>query len=278
MITAQETAQAALDARRALEEDIGPGDITAALAEAQRAVQAQMVAKEEGVLAGSAWAEACFRCLDAEAQLIWHHQDGEHITAGAVLCTVRGQAHAVLAAERSALNFLQTLSATATITARYVAEVRGTRARILDTRKTIPGLRLAQKYAVRCGGGHNHRMGLYDAFLIKENHIGAIGSIAAAVHKARAQRPGTFLEVEVESQSELTEALEADVDRILLDDFSLADIQAAVRVVQGRCPLEVSGNVRLENVREYALTGVDYISIGALTKNVQALDLSLRVQ
>ncbi|MBP6692057.1 MAG: carboxylating nicotinate-nucleotide diphosphorylase [Xanthomonadales bacterium] len=265
------------EVRRALAEDLGSGDVTAALVPTRPAT-ATIVAKEAAVLCGAPWAEACFRALDPAARIEWRHVDGSRMAAGDIVCQVRCESRALLSAERSALNFLQTLSGTATITAQYVDAVAGTGATILDTRKTIPGLRLAQKYAVRCGGGRNHRLGLHDAVLVKENHIAAAGSIAAAVAAARRLAPGLLLEVEVESLDELAQALGAGVDRVLLDDFAADALREAVRITAGRCPLEVSGGVDLARVRAIAETGVDFISIGALTKHVRAVDLSLRIE
>ncbi len=265
------------DVARALAEDLGGGDATASLLPAARAARAIVVAKEGATLAGTAWFDACFRALDPDTRIEWRARDGDAVAPGTELCAIEGRARALVSAERSALNFLQTLSATATTTAAYVRAVSGTAATILDTRKTIPGLRLAQKYAVRCGGGRNHRIGLYDAVLIKENHIAAAGSIAEAIARARAAAPGLFLEIEVESLEELEQALAARPDRILLDDFTLADMSKAVERARGRCPLEVSGGVSLETIGAIARTGVDYISIGALTKHVRAIDLSMRV-
>lgn len=265
------------EVRRALAEDLGSGDVTAALVPS-RAATATIVAKEAAVLCGVPWAEACFHALDPAARIEWRHGDGSRMAAGDIVCRMRCESRALLSAERSALNFLQTLSGTATITAQYVDAVAGTGATILDTRKTIPGLRLAQKYAVRCGGGRNHRLGLYDAVLVKENHIAAAGSIAAAVTAARRVAPGLLLEVEVENLDELAQALGAGVDRVLLDDFAHGTLREAVRITAGRCPLEVSGGVDLARVRAIAETGVDFISIGALTKHVRAIDLSLRIQ
>ena len=265
------------EVRRALAEDLGSGDVTAALVPTRPAT-ATIVAKEAAVLCGAPWAEACFRALDPAARIEWRHVDGSRMAAGDIVCQVRCESRALLSAERSALNFLQTLSGTATITAQYVDAVAGTGATILDTRKTIPGLRLAQKYAVRCGGGRNHRLGLYDAVRVKENHIAAAGSIAAAVAAARRLAPGLLLEVEVESLDELAQALGAGVDRVLLDDFAADALREAVRITAGRCPLEVSGGVDLARVRAIAETGVDFISIGALTKHVRAVDLSLRIE
>jgi len=265
------------DVQRALAEDIGAGDVTADLVSAAAHASARVITREAAVIAGSAWFDACFRQLDSAVTISWHCADGDRVAADAVLCSLRGSARALLSAERCALNFLQTLSGTATGTAQYVAAVRGTRAIILDTRKTIPGLRLAQKYAVRCGGASNHRIGLFDAILIKENHIAAAGSLAAAVRAVRAQHPTLLLEVEVENFEELCAALAAGVDRIMLDEFPLDGIRRAVAAVAGRVPLEVSGGVGLDRVRELAETGVDFISVGALTKHVRAIDLSMRV-
>ena len=266
------------EVRRALAEDLGSGDVTAALVPSRPATAA-IVAKEAAVLCGAPWAEACFRALDPAARIDWRHVDGSRMATGDIVCQVRCESRALLSAERSALNFLQTLSGTATITAGYVAAVAGTGATILDTRKTIPGLRLAQKYAVRCGGGRNHRLGLYDAVLVKENHIAAAGSIAAAVAAARSLAPGLLLEVEVETLDELEQALAARVDRVLLDDF------APRRTARSRA-LGPPGAARSRSpaastsrgVRAIAETGVDFISIGALTKHVRAIDLSLRIQ
>jgi nicotinate-nucleotide pyrophosphorylase (carboxylating) len=264
------------DVARALAEDIGTGDITAALIAPAARARAHIVCREDAVLAGSPWAEECFRQLDPDVRIHWHHQDGDRVAAESTLCDVEGNARALVAGERNALNFLQTLSGAATVTRRYVDAVTGTAAKILDTRKTIPGLRLAQKYAVRCGGGHNHRIGLYDAILIKENHVAAAGGIANAIRAARAASPGMFLDCEVESLDELRKAIEAGADRVLLDEFSDAMLYDAVALAAGRVPLEVSGSVNLERVRAIAETGVDCISIGALTKHVRAIDLSMR--
>ena len=264
------------DVARALDEDIGTGDVTAQLLPDLPA-QACVVAKESGVVAGRAWFDACFQALDPQVRLDWRVSEGEAVTPGTVLVTIEGRTRALVSAERAALNFLQTLSATATRTARYVAAVAGTRTRILDTRKTLPGLRVAQKYAVRAGGGVNHRMGLDDAVMLKENHIHAAGSIAAAAAAARAMHPGLPLIIEVEDLHELDQALATGCDRILVDDFSLEALREAVRRSAGRTPLEVSGGVTLERVADIAACGVDFVSVGALTKHVQALDLSLRL-
>lgn len=264
------------DARRALAEDIGPGDVTADLIAAGTRATARIVCREPAVIAGIPWAATCFRELDPQARIEWTCADGDRIEADQILCTIEGNARGLVSGERCALNFLQTLSATATVTRRYVDAVDGTHAAILDTRKTLPGLRLAQKYAVRCGGGVNHRIGLYDAILIKENHLAAAGGVTNAVATARARHPGLLLEVEVESLDELRQALAAGADRVLLDDFTLPMLREAVSIAQRRVPLEVSGSVDLARVRAIAQCGVDYISIGALTKNVQAIDLSMR--
>jgi nicotinate-nucleotide pyrophosphorylase (carboxylating) len=264
------------DVARALAEDIGTGDLTAALIEADAQASARILCREDAVLAGSAWAEECFRRLDPKARIEWRAADGDRIAPDSELCRLEGNARALVAGERNALNFLQTLSGTATVTRRYADAIAGTRTKILDTRKTIPGLRLAQKYAVRCGGGHNHRIGLFDAILIKENHVAAAGGIAEAVGRARAAHPEVLLECEVESLDELRAAITAGADRVLLDEFSDAMLRDAVALTAGRVPLEVSGSVNLERVRAIAETGVDFISVGALTKHVRAIDLSMR--
>lgn len=265
------------DVARALMEDIGIGDVTAELLPEIAIIHAKVITRESAVIAGTAWFNACFRTLDPAITIDWHVHDSDRVEANAILCTLWGRARALLSAERCALNFLQTLSATATTTSRFVNAVKGTGATILDTRKTIPGLRLAQKYAVRCGGGANHRIGLFDAILIKENHIAAAGSIRLAVSTARRLYPDLLLEVEVESITQLREALNAGVDRIMLDNFSLSDMKAAVEEVAGSVPLEASGGVDLDHIRAIAETGVDFISVGALTKNIQAIDLSMRI-
>ena len=265
------------DVERALAEDIGSGDVTADLLPADVRAQASVIAREAAILAGRPWFDACLRALDDNVVIDWHFDDGDPVATNATLCTLHGLARALVSAERCALNFLQTLSGTATVTAQYVAAVRGTRATILDTRKTLPGLRLAQKYAVRCGGGSNHRIGLFDAILIKENHITAAGSLGAAVRAARAYHPQLLLEVEVENFTELHAALETGADRILLDEFSLDEVYRAVTEVGGRAQLEVSGGLGLTDLPALAATGVDYISVGALTKHVRAIDLSMRI-
>lgn len=276
-LNSEERARIALDVVRALEEDIGPGDATAALIAEEARSTARLLCRERAVLAGRDWFETCFRALDPEARIEWHAVDGQWLQAGDEVCRVEGASRALLSAERSAINFLQTLSATATRTAAFVDAVAGTRARILDTRKTLPGLRLAQKYAVRCGGGHNHRGGLFDAVMVKENHIAAAGGIAAIVDRARRLSPGLPIIVEVENFEELAQAIDASADRILIDDFTLGDMRRAVEITAGRVPLEVSGGVGLEGVRAIAETGVDCISIGGLTKHVLAVDFSLRL-
>jgi nicotinate-nucleotide pyrophosphorylase (carboxylating) len=253
------------------------GDITANLIPMQQQLQAEVITREDCVLAGCAWVEETFKQVDPSIHLRWLAKDGDKLTAGSKIFTVQGPARGILTAERTALNFLQTLSATATEVASYVAELTGTHTKLLDTRKTVPGLRQAQKYAVTCGGGHNHRMGLFDAYLIKENHIMACGSIAAAVTAARQQHASVKVEVEVESIDELSQAIAAGADIVMLDNFSLPQIRQAVAVNQGQVKLEVSGNVTRESLRELAMTGVDYVSSGALTKHIQAIDLSLRV-
>jgi len=266
------------DVSRALEEDIGSGDVTADLLPFERRAHARVVTREAAILCGQDWFDACFQQIDSAARIDWLVDEGSRVAAGSTLCHIDGNARALVTAERSALNFLQTLSGTATATAQYVEAVRGTRATILDTRKTLPGLRYAQKYAVRTGGGSNHRMGLHDAVLIKENHIAAAGSLSSAVTSARTLHPRVLVEVEVENFSELREAIAASVDRIMLDEFELDELIRAVAEVDGRVALEVSGGVGLDRVRAIAETGVDFISIGALTKHIRAIDLSMRIE
>jgi len=268
----------AADVERALAEDLGQGDATAELLAADACAHARLTCREPAVLAGIPWFDACFHRLDPQIRIDWQVRDGDHIPANTVICRLSGNARSLVSAERPALNFLQLLSGTATVTADYVAAVAGTSVRVLDTRKTVPGLRLAQKYAVRCGQGHNQRMGLYDAILIKENHIIAAGGLAAAVDAARRLHPELPLEVEVETLDELGLALQVDVDRIMLDNFDIAQMREAVKLASGRVPLEVSGNVDLQTIGEFARTGVDFISVGALTKHVRAVDLSLRLK
>jgi len=266
------------DVRRALDEDVGSGDVTADLLPAGARGRARVVTREAAVLCGCAWFDAVFRALSGDVRIEWLARDGDAIAAGALLCRLEGPARALVTGERTALNFLQTLSATATATSIFVEAIRGTRTTILDTRKTLPGLRLAQKYAVRVGGGANHRIGLFDAVLIKENHIATAGSISAAIARARALHPGLMVETEVENFAELREALASGADRIMLDEFELHELAQAVAEVDGRVPLEVSGSVSLDRVRAIAETGVDYVSIGALTKHVRAIDLSMRTE
>lgn len=262
---------------RALAEDIGSGDITARLIPEQTTARAAVISREAAVLSGRPWFDEVFRQLDGRVQIVWHVQDGDRIQPDQTLCELRGMARPLLTGERTALNFLQTLSGTATVTARYVDAVRGTRARVLDTRKTLPGLRAAQKYAVTCGGGHNHRMGLYDAVLLKENHIAAAGSVTAALAQARAAVAAEVpIEIEVENLDQLRAALSVGATRILLDNFDLSRLAAAVHETAGRAKLEASGGITLDNIRAIAQTGVDFISIGSLTKHIHAIDLSLR--
>ena len=272
----------ARNVRDALYEDIGRGDWTAQLVAPGTAAIARVTAKEAAVLCGSAWFDACFQALDANIRIKWHFGDGDQVPQGAVVCTIGGQARALLTAERSALNFLQMLSAVATRTRQYVRAIEGVSPNpkgclLLDTRKTLGGLRQAQKYAVRIGGGANHRMALWDGILIKENHIKAAGSIAAALVAARALNSGTGIQIEVEDLDEMVEALQAGATSILLDDFALELMHRAVDINAGRALLEVSGGVDLESVRAIAATGVDRISTGKLTKDITAIDLSLRL-
>jgi nicotinate-nucleotide pyrophosphorylase (carboxylating) len=265
---------------RALREDIGPGDVTARLIAADTRARARVLCRESALICGTAWFDETFRQLDTAVQVRWRVADGERVAADTILCELEGPARAILTGERTALNFLQLLSATASVTARYVAAVAGTVCRILDTRKTLPGLRTAQKYAVLCGGGHNHRMGLYDMVLVKENHIAAAGSIAAAVAAARALAPGVPVEVETENLDEVAAALAAQCDVIMLDEFELDDLARAValnRAAPRPAKLEASGAVTLERIGAIAATGVDFISVGGLTKHVQAVDLSMRL-
>ena len=264
----------------ALAEDVGSGDLTAGLIPESASAEAVVIAREPLTLAGQPWMDEVYRQLDDKVQIDWLFNDGDHVVADSEICVIRGPARSILTGERTALNFLQLLSATATVTSRYVGAVKGTKAQILDTRKTIPGLRLAQKYAVRCGGGNNHRIGLYDAVLIKENHIISAGSITAAVAGAKEMHSGLPVETEVESITELREAIDAGADRIMLDNFDVEDLQRAVEFNQreGHPPadLEASGGITLNSIFAIAETGVDYISVGALTKDVRAIDLSMR--
>ncbi|NMG63414.1 carboxylating nicotinate-nucleotide diphosphorylase [Azoarcus indigens] len=260
-----------------LAEDIGTGDLTARLIPAGTDARGRVITRENAVVCGTAWFDATFAALDPASTVLWHVRDGDRVEAGQTLCDVVANARTLLTAERTALNFLQLLSGTATVTRRFVDAVAGTRARIIDTRKTLPGLRLAQKYAVAVGGGTNHRIGLYDGILIKENHIIAAGGIRQVVEQARAIAPSNvFIEVEVENLEELREALDAGVTMVLLDNMSMEEMAEAVRITNGRAELEASGGVSFDKVRAIAETGVDRISIGSLTKDVTALDLSLR--
>ena len=277
-ITAPDPAVVLRNVRAALAEDIGSGDITAALIAPDARASGRVITREDGVLCGQHWVDAVFAQLDTQVQIAWQHRDGANISAGDTLFSFEGPARSLLTGERCALNFLQLLSGTATICRRYAERVSATRVRLLDTRKTVPGLRDAQKYAVRCGGCHNHRIGLYDAFLIKENHIAACGGINPAVAAARRLAPAKPVEVEVENVAELEGALAAACDRIMLDNFSLEQIAAAVALVDGRVELEASGNVTEQTLLAIAQTGVDFISIGALTKDCRALDLSMRLE
>jgi nicotinate-nucleotide pyrophosphorylase (carboxylating) len=265
---------------RAIAEDVRDGDLTADLIAATTAGVARVIAREAATLCGRAWFDETFRQIDPRVAIDWHAEDGDLLAPDSVVCELNGPARSIVTGERTALNFLQRLSGVATQAARFVRAVEGTGARILDTRKTLPGLRLAQKYAVRCGGAENHRIGLFDAVLIKENHIAAVGSVTAAVTVARRQSPNVMIEVEVETLAQLREALATDADRIMLDDFSLDDMRAAVRLrdaLEGkRQELEASGSVDAARLKAVAATGVDFISIGALTKHVHAVDFSMR--
>jgi nicotinate-nucleotide pyrophosphorylase (carboxylating) len=265
------------NALTALMEDIGSGDLTALLMPGGHPAQGTVISRQDAVLAGRAWFDACFKRLDAGAEIVWSANDGDRIAAGQQLCQIRADTRALLTAERAALNFLQLLSGTATTTRRYVDAIAGTRARIVDTRKTLPGLRLAQKYAVRCGGGNNHRLGLYDGILIKENHIIAAGGIPRALEGARRLANGdVFIQIEVEDLEQLAEALDCGAKLILLDNMDLQQMRQAVGLTAGRAELEASGGIRLDAVRAIAETGVDRISVGSLTKDLRAIDLSLR--
>lgn len=263
----------------ALAEDVGSGDLTAQLTPEAKTARAVVVCRHDAVICGQAWFEACFRKLDPAAAISWTAAEGGRASPGARVCEVRGKARALLTAERAALNFLQTLSAVATATHRYVEAVSGNRAKIVDTRKTLPGLRVAQKYAVRVGGGVNHRMGLYDAMLIKENHVAAAGGIKRALAAAqKAAPPGVWIELEVENLAQLKEALDGGATMILLDNMDLGEMREAVKLAAGRAELEASGGITLENVRAIAETGVDRISIGSLTKDIRAVDFSMRFE
>ncbi len=267
------------DVAAALAEDVGSGDVTAALTPAAAEARASVVARQEAVLCGQAWCEACFRTLDPGVKVRWQAKEGSQVSPGQTVCELAGKARTLLTGERTALNFLQMLSAVATATRRYVAAVAGTRAKIVDTRKTLPGLRAAEKYAVRVGGGINHRMGLHDAIMLKENHIAAFGGVRPAMAAAqKAAGPGIWIQVEVETLDQLKEALEAGATMILLDNMSPEQMREAVNINAGRAELEASGGITLETVRAIAETGVDRISIGSLTKDIDAVDFSMRFE
>ena len=265
-----------INIQQALQEDIGDGDITALLTPENEKATANILSREHMILAGQPWVNALIQSYDSSVEVIWLKNDGDLVEANEVFLTLKGSARSLLTVERPALNFIQTLSAVATKTAEYVKHLDGLNTRLLDTRKTLPGLRIAQKYAVSVGGGQNHRLGLFDAFLIKENHIMAAGGITQAIQQAHQIAPGKPVEVEVETWDELNQALEAGADIVMLDNFSQQQMIDAVQHVAGRCKLEASGNITIENLREVATTGVDYISMGVLTKDVKAVDLSMR--
>ena len=265
-----------INIQHALQEDIGDADITALLTPKDEQATATIITRQNMVLAGQPWVNALIQAYDPSVQITWLKNDGDAVSANETLYTLKGSARSLLTIERPALNFIQTLSAVATKTAEYLKYLEGTSTKLLDTRKTLPGLRIAQKYAVAIGGGQNHRLGLFDAFLIKENHIMAAGGIAQAIAKAHQIAPNKPVEVEVETWDELSQAIEAHADIVMLDNFSQQQMIDAVKHVAGRCKLEASGNITLDNLREVASTGVDYISMGVLTKDVQAIDLSMR--
>lgn len=274
-----ELSQIKSDVRRAIEEDLGSGDVSAELLPPALCVEAEIITREPMLVCGQAWVNEVFQQIDKTSQITWHVKEGQWLDSPQSLCHITGKARSILTAERSALNFLQTLSATATQTYHYIQKLKGSATRLLDTRKTLPGLRFAQKYAVRCAGGVNHRLGLYDAYLIKENHIKSCGSITAAIQQAREAGKHLFIEVEVENLIELKEALAAEPDRILLDNFSPAMLVEAVNMnTAKKSTLEASGGITLENIAEVARSGVDFISVGAITKSIQAIDLSLLVR
>ena len=265
-----------INIQQALHEDIGEGDITALLTPEEEHATATIISRESMMLAGQPWVNALIQAYDPNVQITWLKNDGDRVEANEAFLKLAGSARSLLTVERPALNFVQTLSAVATKTAQYVQQLEGLHTKLLDTRKTLPGLRIAQKYAVAVGGGQNHRLGLFDAFLIKENHIMAAGGIAQAIAKAHSIAPGKAVEVEVETWDELNQALEAKADIVMLDNFSQQQMIDAVKHVAGRCKLEASGNITIANLREVATTGVDYISMGVLTKDVTAVDLSMR--
>lgn len=271
--------QVSFDVEHALLEDVGSGDVTAALLPSHLIVEAEIISREPMLFCGKPWVNEVFKQIDNKIEVEWLVAEGDWLSAASSLCIIHGTASSILTAERTALNFLQTLSATATQVHRFVQKIEGTNARLLDTRKTIPGLRMAQKYAVRCGGGVNHRMGLYDAFLIKENHIKACGSVAHAINLARQTNKHLLVEIEVENLTEMREAIDAHPDRILLDNFSIDMLHEAVKMNQPKyCEIEASGGINIENIAAIAQTGVDFISVGAITKSVKAIDLSLLVR
>ena len=265
-----------INIEQALQEDIGDGDITALLTPENEQATANILSRENMILAGQPWVNALIQAFDANVQITWLKQDGDQVEANEVFLQLSGSARSLLTVERPALNFIQTLSAVATKTAQYVKQLEGLNTKLLDTRKTLPGLRIAQKYAVAVGGGQNHRLGLFDAFLIKENHIMAAGGITQAIQQAHQIAPNKPVEVEVETWDELNQALDAGADIVMLDNFSQQQMIDAVKHVAGRCKLEASGNITIENLRHVATTGVDYISMGVLTKDVTAIDLSMR--
>ncbi|HIC7357126.1 TPA: carboxylating nicotinate-nucleotide diphosphorylase [Legionella pneumophila] len=271
--------QVTFDVKHALQEDVGNGDVTAALLPQQLIVEAEIISREPMVVCGQPWVNEVFKQVDNTVEMEWRVSEGDFLSTPATLCIIHGIASSILTAERTALNFLQTLSATATQTYQYVQKLKGTKAKLLDTRKTIPGLRVAQKYAVHCGGGLNHRMGLYDAFLIKENHIKACGSVAHAINLARKADKHLLVEIEVETLEELQEALDAHPDRILLDNFTQDMLEQAVKMNHPKyCELEASGGININNIAEIAQTGVDFISVGSITKSIKAIDLSLLIR
>jgi len=278
MVQAPAASTIAADVRRALDEDVGTGDLTAELISESASLRTRVISRDHAVMAGAPWFDETFAQLGGNVRIDWARRDGQALAPGDTVCRVVGPARTVLTGERTALNFLQTLSGTATAAASFVERVAGTGAVILDTRKTVPGLRLAQKYAVRCGGAANHRVGLFDAVLVKENHIAAAGSIEAAVTAALSRHPGILVEVEVERLDQLLQAIAAGAQRAMLDNFDLAGLREAVELAAGRIALEASGNVTLETVRDIALTGVDYISTGSITKHVRAVDFSMRFE
>lgn len=263
--------------QQALREDLGSGDLTAALVPAERLATARVIVRESAVLCGARWFDAVYAALDERVRVEWCFRDGDQMAAGAVVCEIQGGARALVSGERTALNFLQSLSGTATVTAKYAARLAGTRTRLLDTRKTIPGLRRAQKYAVKCGGGYNHRAGLYDGVLIKENHIRAAGGISPALRALRDNGVGVPIEVEVEHLSQVEEAITAGADMLLLDNFTFDRIREAVTAARARVPLEASGGFDFDDLPAIASTGVDFVSVGGLTKHLRAIDFSMRI-